>query len=108
MSISYITDSLVSKNQTPANDSQNSLLSQIDDASSPYASVRSPQHAYDQVRSPNAEHPYALLQGTSSTEANQSQSYEDTTDASEFDPLRDDSNSNLGSVGHERSVGIIQ
>lgn len=42
--------------------SQHSSLSQADDISSPYASVRSPPHAYDKIR--KAEHPYAQLQPT--------------------------------------------
>uniref|UniRef100_A0A7G3AUI4 Putative nucleolar and coiled-body phosphoprotein 1 n=1 Tax=Lutzomyia longipalpis TaxID=7200 RepID=A0A7G3AUI4_LUTLO len=40
--------------------SQHSSLSQADDVSSPYASVRSPSHAYDKIR--RTEHPYAQLQ----------------------------------------------
>lgn len=44
--------------------SQHSSLSQADDISSPYASVRSPPHAYDKIR--KAEHPYAQLQPTAS------------------------------------------
>ncbi|XP_055697894.1 uro-adherence factor A isoform X2 [Phlebotomus papatasi] len=40
--------------------SQHSSLSQADDVSSPYASVRSPSHAYDKIR--KTEHPYAQLQ----------------------------------------------
>jgi hypothetical protein len=42
-----------------ANISQHSSLSQADDVSSPYARVKSPQHAYDKLK--KAEHPYAQV-----------------------------------------------
>lgn len=42
-----------------ANISQHSSMSQADDASSPYARVRSPAHAYDKLK--KTEHPYAQV-----------------------------------------------
>lgn len=42
-----------------ANISQHSSLSQADDVSSPYARVKSPQHAYDKLK--KTEHPYAQV-----------------------------------------------
>lgn len=46
-------------NKNLANISQHSSMSQADDVSSPYARVKSPQHAYDKLK--KSKHPYAQV-----------------------------------------------